>query len=431
MSPSRHVPIHVEADDADDGPVRIRAGLVCLGLAAAILIAGWLWLGREGMLDPKSPDFFPLPHFFATAAILVGTFFLVRGVLFGGRYRKFGTSLLEAEPAELGGHLVARVSTAREVNAVGPFTVRLRCDRHFYSSSPGQSTQGRDATETLWEATQTLPQGSSTRTGLAITFDLPATGLPSGRRAKPATGVHPEPPENIEWIVSVHAPCQGLNYFVEFAVPVAPGAVIRALQRERNAGAAAARHAAPHSGEGVPVGAAQVALQAAALVFGGRVPDAEELAADAQARAKAEPAVPFAGEVQPVSAGTRLAMRALLVVGALLLAVGVWAVVTQLRYGAAADQVTGTVTAIENAHRIRLTLDDGGSIATAYSTSLHHWQPGQSIALACRHDAKTTPRPCRVDTGLDRWLDGLGTVLFGAVALALGLYLWRQAPRVR
>jgi hypothetical protein len=77
---------------------RMKAGLFLSGLAAAmILLAGWIWLGTGGMTDPRSPDFFPLPHFCAFASAALGTFMMVLGIVHRIRAAKLGTSVLEAQ----------------------------------------------------------------------------------------------------------------------------------------------------------------------------------------------------------------------------------------------------------------------------------------------------------------------------------------------
>jgi hypothetical protein len=70
--------IHVEAEQGDEARALAKAALPCVVVAAVIVAAESAGLGRDGMLDWHSPDFFPLPHFCAFVGLLLAAFFLVR-----------------------------------------------------------------------------------------------------------------------------------------------------------------------------------------------------------------------------------------------------------------------------------------------------------------------------------------------------------------
>lgn len=83
------------------------------------------------------------------------------------------------------------------------------------------------------------------------------------------------------------------------------------------------------------------------------------------------------------------------------------------------------VVAFEKPH-IRISLDSGVPEPIVYASSLHNsWRAGQAVTLTCRLVAEV-PHRCRIDTAMDRWLDGLGTLVVGALGLGFGWYMRRK-----
>jgi hypothetical protein len=435
-----------EADSPSEFTDRMKAGLFLWGFGAAILLAGWIWLGTAGMTDPRSPDFFPLPHFFAFASAALGTFMMVLGLLHRIRAAKFGTSVLEANLPEVGGTLEGHVRTARDIEATGPIVAVLRCDRRYESTRVAGGGNGGTQTECMWEARQELPPGTRSSLGLPFAFAIPATALRSGRRPKPKTGVHPEDPDWIEWTLAISAPTRGLNYAVAFPIQVTGSPAARASGSPDAVRAPAARatgrsRAVGGRGKDVPE---ETPLQrlglgllsAATLVIGGRVPDADERRAarrgeeeDAEGR---EPEVPFAGEVRPDQGGARLMRRVFLGFGLLFGLGGAWGLIQEVRYGLASERHSAVVTAVDM-QTLDIALDSGEAGHVASLTRFHSWHTGQAVTVTCSL-APSTPRHCRMNTGADRFLGPLSALIAGMGFLALSWALryrassWRTPP---
>ena len=119
--------IHVEAEQPDVEHTRVKAGFFCLGLSAAIVGAGFIWLGHDGMLDPRSTNFFPLPHFFAVASAFMGLFFLARGSIHGRRFQLFGVSSIDGNVPMLGETFKGTLRVTRITAFEAPIALRLSC----------------------------------------------------------------------------------------------------------------------------------------------------------------------------------------------------------------------------------------------------------------------------------------------------------------
>jgi hypothetical protein len=364
------------------------------------------------MLDPRSPGFAPVPHFFAAAALALGAFFLVRAYLHDRRFRLFGTSVVEADRAVLGQPLRGTLRIARPQALEAPITLRLRCDWLHHGSTPGHPSQGYTATEHLWEQVLELdPMGVAA--GVPFRFDLPEDGLPSGRRPRPATGVHPESPGEIVWALHASSSRPGTDYVAEFVVNVEPGGLIAELAR--HAGAKGTPRVP--SRDSLPARAAQVA----GLLLGGEVPTAEDLQADAEARP--QPEKPFASSPRPEQDWERLFRRVGLVAGVALGSIALLALSQQAIFGRGGVALPATVTAVaKNAVTLDLGPDDPAHRISV--SSFHRWEPGQRVSVLCETGADGRRR-CRMASGLDRWLDGLGTLAVALVALSV----WRSLSR--
>ncbi|MEO7935717.1 MAG: hypothetical protein ABIR27_05625 [Dokdonella sp.] len=227
--------IHVEAEQPDLEHTRVKAGLFCLGFSAAILAAGFIWLGHDGMLNPRSPDFFPLPHFFAVASAFLGLFFLARGSIHGRRFQLFGVSSIDANVPVLGEPFEGTLRVTRIAAFEAPITMRLICE--WRPATPHSANTGtRALPDCDWQTSIDL--GKINASGiLPFRFDIPADGVPSGRRPTPKTGVNTNP-GTIVWMLAASSSRRGIDYFEEFEIRVLPRAQrtagIHALPREES-----------------------------------------------------------------------------------------------------------------------------------------------------------------------------------------------------
>lgn len=399
--------VHVEAEQGDESRALRKAALFCFGVAVAFVALGFYGLGTSGMLDPRSPDFAPVPHFFAFVALVLAVFFLVRSYVHGRRYRLFGTSVIEANRPRLGEALVGTLRIARPEALRAPVILRLRCDWRHRTSSPGHPSQGQTTTEHLWERSLELdPAGA--RAGIAFRFDIPEDGLPSGRRPKPKSGVHPGSPGDIVWSLLASSARRGMDYVAEFEVPVEPGRLSAELARQ---GGPKAAPRAPGE-DTLAVRAAQVV----GLALGGDVPTAEDREVEAEAETRPEPEKPFASSPRPEQDGRRLFRRVALIAGVALGAIALLALGRQAAFGRRGAEARATVTTVEK-HAVTLDLGPDDPAHRIYVSSFHRWERGQQVTALCETDADGRRR-CRMASGLDRWLDGLGTLALAVVALS-------------
>ena len=414
--------LHVEAEQGDESGALARAGLFCLAVAVAILLAGFYALGRSGMLDMRSPEFAPVPHFFAFAAFCLALFFFVRAWLHGRRYRLFGTSVVEGNVPALGEALVGTLRIAKKDALTAPIRLSLRCEwRHFQSDSASPTSSGSAVTERLWEQSQEL-QSTGVESGLPFQFDLPDDGLPSGRRPKPKTGVHPESPGDIVWTLRASSPRRGTDYVAEFEMDVRPGRLIRALSKGPKA--------EPTEGaQGDPVSPAlrtMTALGGAASLFlGGSVPTAGELREEAEADARAEPAEPFAKSGPLEQGGERFLRVGTLIAALFLSLVAGVSLVREASFGWRCVESPAVVVKAET-HAVILDFGPDDRAHTISVSSHHHWTPGENVVALCQ-TGEDGRRRCRMQSGFDRWLDGLGTLGLALTAFAVWTYLRRRS----
>lgn len=393
--------IHVEAEEPDVEHTRVRAGLFCLGFSAAIVGVGFVWLGHDGMLEPRSPNFFPLPHFFAVASAFLGLFFLTRGYIHGRRFELFGVSSIDGNVPRLGETFEGMLRVTHIAAFEAPIAMRISCAwRHTSVGSTNQSS--KNETDTLWETSIDL--GRINASGeLAFRFDIPADGLPSGRRPKPETGVNTNPGD-IVWTLSATSPRRGMNYLAEFEVRVLPKAhrpaSVGELPRETDP-------------------ALLLATQVASAVFGGTIPTAAELADEAEAQARPEPAKPFASSPQPKPGAADIARKVSLVIALVLCFFAAASLVNQVTFGSQGSELHASVTGVAH-HEVTLDFGAQDPAHTIYVSSFHTWTRGQTVTALCEPGENERPR-CRMTTGFDRWLNAIG--ILGAALLAL--VFWR------
>ncbi len=222
----------VKAGTPDEGPRSLRIGLVFWAVAAAVLVAGLVWLGPTETLDINSRDFFPLPAGFAFFSAAFGTYYVGRGVLLNLRFGKYGASTLDAGPAVLGRVFKGRIRTANDLDPQGPFSLRLSCVRETKTESDSDDNGGSGGivTTPLWEAVASAPASTRSSAGVPFEFSIPADGL------RTVTQPYSNGP-NIKWTLHVAAPLKGLDYSATF--PVIVGGSGKASKAARSANTSA------------------------------------------------------------------------------------------------------------------------------------------------------------------------------------------------
>lgn len=323
IQPIRSGPPPLPAQQSiDRGPVRIRYALTCWAIAAAILIAGVVWLGASSVFDAGSPDFFPMPAGFAAIFALFGFFHLGLGLQDLARRRKTGLSSLDAGAAFLGQVFTGRIRTANDVGATGPYRLRLACEHHT-AAGADEDSAGRRHIVVLWEKSLTVPKSTRSDLGIPFSFKIPADGLSSGPRGL-ANG------DTITWKLGISAPTPGLDYAADFVVDVL-----------------------------------------------------SELNADGvQRRSVAEA---FKGHARPEQAGGRFLRFALPIVGLMLVAGGGYASVNQLLHSWRGAAVNGVILSF-NRPQAEVALDNGQVVMVPGLSSHNDWREGQRVVVTCRRD---------------------------------------------
>jgi hypothetical protein len=318
----------------------------------------------------------------------------------------FGTSEVRGTTPELGGALDGILKVAKTRLLTVPVELSLRCDWLVHSSGI-HGGGGSDGTTTLWLQSQNITLNTA-QDGVAFRFDLPADGLPSGRRPRPKTGVHPEGPGTIVWTLKAFSRRLGVNYLAEFEIPVRPGAMIRALSAKTKP--EPAKRAAGALAQGV------------ALVFGGNVPTQDELDDEAEAQTRAEPDVPFASAPMPLQRNDDTINRIALVVAVVLSTIAFYVVGYEIAFTIGAHE-TPVVLADTGKNWVALDLgpDDRNHKITV--SSFHNWAKGQAVTALCKNAVDGRAR-CHMQTGSDRWLNSVFAVVLAGLALAA----WKWKP---
>lgn len=367
--------ITIKTEAPETGPTILITGLVCWAFAIAIAIGAYLWLGYSVAIDLNSRDFNPLPGFFFVCFSAVGTFFLFRGVLHTLRYRRYGSSALAVNEARLGQTLKGIVRTVRDLSPLAEFKARLRCDLHTSMRSPKGGWTS--STSCLWESFQSVPASARSSAGIPIEIAIPDNGVASGTRKSTSDST-----ERVTWALEVRAPLRGLDYYAEF--PLTVGGHRRGS--DESDPPETAEHPAGARGDG-----------------------------------------PFAGYAAPRSNWSKLFFMPFLVAGAFISAAGVYTTWKEITRTVEGVRVTAHITAVAVS-----TLDvaiDGSAASpiTAHvnlGSNFYDWKHGALVHLTCR-EVKEDTRTCRLDTGLERWINTAGTLVVGLLLLSLA---WALRP---
>lgn len=389
--------LHLETETPDDFWVGLKAALVCFGLSVTIVIAGFLWLGRAGMLEVKSPDFFPLPDFCAVASFLIGVFFLANSILHWIRFNRFGPTYLDCNNAELGKALQGKLRISKTQYLGRSIDLTLRCEwRHYQDGAMPKDT--REVSTLLWNTTQKL-DSSGAAAGIPFRFDVPTDGLATGRRPNAARGVNIQGPGRIEWFL--RATAKHL-YAAEFEIPI--GAVSASARLART------------------TQEAPLAAQLAAAALGGYAPSQDEIDDEEVSNKRREPVIPFGNAPVPVTSdqvSSRRITLAIMIFAGFFLA---RELISQVMFGGT-DQSATIVDATRGEVTLNFGLDDPAHKISV--SSFHSWQKGQPVTASCR-PAEDGKRRCRMQTGHDRWLNAIIPAMVFLVALVLRRHTARK-----
>ena len=128
---------------------------------------------------------------------------------------------------------------------------------------------------------------------------------------------------------------------------------------------------------------------------------------------------------RPEQPGWRLFRHILTVAGPLILALGLFALGNQAWHSYGGTAFTGRIAAIGRPFS-DVALDTGGAPVKVRGLTKHQaWAVGQPVVVTCRME-EGERAGCRMDTGLDRWLDASGTALAGLLLALAALWLWRR-----
>lgn len=357
----------------------LRIGLSLWATAAAIFAAGVLWFGAPAVIDPGSVDFIPFPAALALFFAVFGTIHLGQGAVAKWRFNRYGASTLDAGPAVLGKVYRGRIRTAQPLAVSGPYEIRLLCESRDVRDGDGDSNR-RTVRQPVWAATIRAPASTNSTIGIPFDFKIPADGLPN-RHGSSVAGYE------IYWSLQISAPMKGMHYNAMFPIDVA-------------------------------------AIESRSVD-----PDEDEERELAAARRHASLDDAFAGQLRPDGSRARAFHYIVPAIGALILAAGAYSTWNQVAYGLSGVVLSGKISAID-APSLDVSLQTGEVARIARVTTHNIWTVGQPVEVTCTRDTER-PRRCRMNTGSDRWIDALGTLAVGTIALLLGAWLWLRRAGTR
>ena len=198
---------------------------------AANASSGYFFAGAMGLIAVLLPWYFELPLnfdvtdrafnplvFVPVVFAVIGLYALLKAIRDTLRVRKFGTTTLQAGPANPGTRFEGLIRSSRDLDPAGDYTVLLRCIRTYRVGGPiVNATAGTKSTykdELKWQDKIVVPRGSvQSSAGIPFAFAVPADALPS---VGPPIFEHQH--GNVRWILTVTAPMPGVDYYAVFAV---------------------------------------------------------------------------------------------------------------------------------------------------------------------------------------------------------------------
>ncbi|MBI1219528.1 MAG: hypothetical protein GC186_13375 [Rhodobacteraceae bacterium] len=187
-------PRYIERDVNDEGGASMRAASLC-----ALAIAAALWFLGKMPPDVRHESILMLVPAIGSA---IGPFFLINGVRAGWRLRRYGRSTIEIDPPVQGHPLCGVIRTERPVDAVGRYSIRLRCE----------DVQGRTVATTLFKSVCHVPHSKvdSTR-GIPFLIEPLNTEEKAGTNDRLMAS-------RVRWWIEVSAMTEFISYTAVFDV---------------------------------------------------------------------------------------------------------------------------------------------------------------------------------------------------------------------
>ena len=412
----------VEAGELGDVRSALQIAISSLIGAVIALVTGLAMLGSEGMTNPKSPDFFPLPHLFIVAGAGLAVMYGSLASLRWARRQIFGASSIEGNVPVLGGVLEGRLNIEKPQALGQDIVLTLRCNWSRPIRDIGQ-TDGRvrEATSTLWQKRIVVAKPDASA-DIAFSFEIPADGLASGQRPKPARGVHPLGAGSIAWVLTATSRGGGIGFSEDFTIPVESPALSRK-------GAKSTPHdtAEPTTSAGLDP---DLPTQLLAAALGGHAPSADEISSDEAAARKSEPSHPFARSAAPVTDGQLRFTKFVYVLTGLCWLGAIYSIGMQVSLMVQGESMPASIVAV-NGKSVTLDFGPDDPAHPLHVSNLHSWNVGQKVAARCIRDEEGH-RKCRMESGLDRWVDPSVMLMIALVLLGLAVRKpwcgWRTDP---
>jgi hypothetical protein len=179
---------------SDEGGAAMRAASFC-----ALAMAGAIWWLAGMPADARHQSILMLVPALGAA---IGPFFLINGVRAGLRLRRYGRSVIEIERPVQGEPLRGTIRTERPVDAVGRYTVRLRCE----------DIQGRSVATTLFKSVCYVPHSQVDSTD-GIPFAIEPTNSEQNEAYWDRLTA-----TKVRWWIDVHAMTEFIGYSATFEI---------------------------------------------------------------------------------------------------------------------------------------------------------------------------------------------------------------------
>lgn len=137
----------------------------------------------------------------------------------------------------------------------------------------------------------------------------------------------------------------------------------------------------------------------------------------------------FAGARKPLSPWQKVALPLLLALGSLLAGVGLYTTGMQVLLDHEGLPAGGRIVERERS-AVRVVLDAGGAtVRVPIGSNANRWTAGQAVRIVCR-ELGATPRGCQMDTGGERWIASIASLVLGLAMLGAAGWIWSRRTRV-